>query len=66
MTLSSQRAKAVADYLSRKNPDLNEGNKMTTNGYGDTKPVNPSDNQNSPEVRSQNRRVEIKVYKAKI
>ncbi|HTG14709.1 MAG TPA: OmpA family protein [Blastocatellia bacterium] len=55
--LSQQRADAVVRYL-QENHDIPLRRMITPFGYGDKKPV--ADN-NSPEGRRQNRRVEVKV-----
>ncbi len=55
MTLSKQRADAVANYL------INHGisaDRLVTKGYGYTKPIVPND---TPEHRQKNRRVEFKI-----
>jgi len=60
LTLSQQRAKAVANAIAKARPDL----KTTTNGYGKADPVAPNkngDGSDNPIGRAQNRRVEI-VY----
>lgn len=64
-TLSEQRANSVKEYLISKNPELQEAGKMTSKGYGQSKPLNPSEDQNNADVRARNRRVEIKLYRAK-
>jgi outer membrane protein OmpA-like peptidoglycan-associated protein len=55
-TLSSNRAKAVYDYV------LTKGGSVSTNlsykGYGDSKPKVPNDN---PENKAKNRRTELKI-----
>lgn len=59
-TLSEARANAVKAYLVTKDPELDEANKLKSKGYGETSPVSgllPSD--------GRNRRVEIKLFKAK-
>lgn len=61
--LSEQRADAVANYLKQKNEDL--APRITAQGYGSSRPLDPSANQDDPTVRSKNRRVEIKLNKAK-
>ncbi len=53
LTLSQQRADAVKTQLVKMGID---GSRLTTKGFGDTKPI--SDN-NSPEGRANNRRVEF-------
>ena len=56
LTLSSNRAKAVYDYL------INTGKiaaaRLQFKGYGDTMPKVPND---SPENKAKNRRTEFKV-----
>jgi flagellar motor protein MotB len=54
-TLSTNRAKAVADYLISKGI---EAEKLSYKGYGDTQPI--ADN-NTKEGRSKNRRTEFKI-----
>lgn len=63
--LSAARAASVARYLKQKNDDLGDAGKMSTKGYGQDKPLNPSEDQNSKAVRDKNRRVEIKLFKVK-
>jgi outer membrane protein OmpA-like peptidoglycan-associated protein len=53
--LSNNRAKAVYDYLVEKGI---EKERLTTQGYGDTKPI--ADN-NTEEGRAENRRTEFKI-----
>lgn len=53
--LSENRAKAVRDYLIKKGIDEK---RMTSNGYGDTKPVLPNTNAKN---KAKNRRVEFVV-----
>ncbi|MCT2042272.1 OmpA family protein [Pseudoclavibacter alba] len=55
--MSEDRAKAVADEITKSRPDL----KITTKGYGETEPVaeNEKNGEDNPEGRAQNRRVEI-------
>jgi len=53
--LSENRAKAVRDYLINKGVDEK---RMTSNGYGDTKPVLPNTNAKN---KAKNRRVEFVV-----
>lgn len=59
LTLSQQRAQAVADLITAARPDL----VLSVEGFGESKPVadngTPPDNDN-PEGRAQNRRVEIR------
>lgn len=54
-TLSSDRAKAVADYLAARGIDRR---RLTANGYGSTLPVDSND---TPAGRARNRRVEYRV-----
>lgn len=55
--LSAERAKAVADYLIKKHVDRQ---RITTVGYGSTKPLVPND---SEENKQQNRRVDFVLQK---
>ncbi len=55
MTLSQQRASSVKFYLSQKGIELN---RMNTNGYGLTKPIQPNDTEAG---RAKNRRIEVKI-----
>lgn len=61
--LSESRAKSVADYLKEKNEDF--VSRTSSNGFGSTKPLTPTEDQMSPSVRAKNRRVEIKLYRAR-
>ncbi|MCT1956502.1 OmpA family protein [Dermabacter hominis] len=56
--LSKERAQAVADAISAARGDL----KLEVAGHGDTKPVEPNKNgdEDNPEGRAKNRRVEIR------
>jgi outer membrane protein OmpA-like peptidoglycan-associated protein len=54
-TLSENRARAVADYLSSRGVS---SQRLRSQGYGETRPVASN---NSEEGRSANRRVEIKI-----
>lgn len=63
--LSEARALSVKKYIADKNGDEFE-QKTSIRGYGQSRPLDPSANQNSPQVKAKNRRVEIKLYKAKI
>jgi len=58
LALSKNRALAVKTYLVGKNI---AGDRVTTDGYGSTKPI--ADN-NTPEGREKNRRVEFFIIKA--
>ncbi|WP_371029623.1 OmpA family protein [Pseudoclavibacter sp. JSM 162008] len=62
LTLSQQRADAVAAVIRAERPDL----QITATGYGDTQPVaeNTTGGEDNPEGRAQNRRVEITYAKA--
>ena len=57
LTLSKQRADAVADVLRAARPDL----KVTAKGHGEADPVAPNtrDGKDDPFGRAQNRRVEV-------
>lgn len=55
MKLSQERAASVKSYLVSKDVDAN---RMTTAGYGETKPVASNE---TNEGKSMNRRVEFKV-----
>ena len=56
ITLSQGRANFVREYLTN-NGNI-PANKMSTNGFG---PDNPIDTNATPEGRSKNRRVEVKL-----
>ena len=60
-TLSTARAKAVADVIGAARPDL----KLTVAGYGESRPVAPNTtgDKDNPEGRAKNRRVELR-YRA--
>lgn len=62
-TLSENRAKSVADYLKGKNEDF--VSRTSSSGFGSTRPLTPTEDQSSPSVRAKNRRVEIKLYRAR-
>lgn len=62
--LSQQRAASVQQYLVSKDANLGTANKITVQGFGQNKPLDAND-QNSTGARAKNRRVEIKVFKAK-
>lgn len=55
-TLSTNRAKAVYDYVIQKGGNVAE--KLSYKGYGDSKPKAPND---TPENKSKNRRTELKI-----
>jgi outer membrane protein OmpA-like peptidoglycan-associated protein len=55
-TLSTNRAKAVYDYVTIKGGII--ANRISYKGYGDSKPKVPND---SPENKAKNRRTELKV-----
>lgn len=63
MTLSDNRARSVMEYI------LSKGiaaNRITSHGYGETKPVAPNtntDGSDNPDGRQLNRRVEFKILK---
>ena len=63
MTLSSNRARSVMEYI------LTKGitpARITSHGYGETKPVAPNantDGSDDPEGRQLNRRVEFTILK---
>lgn len=59
--LSKARAASVAEYLTKKNPDLGASSKMTSKGFGSGKPVAEN---TTAEGKARNRRVEIKLFKA--
>jgi outer membrane protein OmpA-like peptidoglycan-associated protein len=62
MKLSDDRAASVKNWLVR-NAQI-EGNRITTRGWGETKPVAPNTNTNgsdNPAGRQKNRRVEITI-----
>lgn len=58
--LSEKRAQAVVEYLERLKID---SDRFRAIGYGSSKPLNPSKDQNSAAVRSENRRVQIILEK---
>ena len=60
--LSEARAQSVRSYLEMKDPVLSSAGKMTSKGYGETIPV--ADNTTAA-GKAKNRRVEIKLFKAK-
>lgn len=63
MDLSVRRAKSCVDYLVSKGIPIS---RMTSRGYGETKPVAPNELPNgkdNPEGRALNRRTEFKVTK---
>jgi OOP family OmpA-OmpF porin len=55
--LSERRARSVADWLAENGVD---GDRLTTRGWGETRPVAEND---TPEGRQQNRRVELIIEK---
>lgn len=55
MTLSSNRAKAVQDYLIQKGIN---SNRLTSRGFGETRPIVSND---TPEGRQENRRTEFEI-----
>lgn len=55
-TLSTNRAKAVYEYVIQKGGNVAE--KLSYKGYGDSKPKAPND---TPENKSKNRRTELKI-----
>lgn len=60
MNLSEARAYSVSQYLKHKDESLNDANRMKSKGYGETSPLpgtTPDD--------GRNRRVEIKLFKAR-
>ena len=57
LKLSESRALAVMNYLLQKGIDKN---RLDYAGYGETRPITDND---SPESRDKNRRVEVKVLK---
>lgn len=59
MTLSKNRAQAVADIIKQSRPDL----VLDVQGLGETKPVAPNEvsGQDNPENRAKNRRVELRL-----
>jgi len=61
--LSDARAKAVSVYLIGKNEEFSP--RTTSTGFGSDRPLDPSADQNSPTTRAKNRRVEIKLLRAK-
>jgi OmpA-OmpF porin, OOP family len=63
-TLSEARAESVKRYLVEKYPDLAQSGRTISKGYGQTRPLTGSD-ETTAAGRSQNRRVEIKLYRAK-
>lgn len=61
--LSNDRAEAVAAYLKKKNEDFVP--RISAEGYGSQRPLDPNANQDSPSIRAKNRRVEIKLNRAR-
>jgi outer membrane protein OmpA-like peptidoglycan-associated protein len=61
-TLSEARAQSVKDYIAKKDPDMLSPGKMNSKGYGETVPI--ADNTTAA-GKAKNRRVEIKLFKAK-
>lgn len=59
MTLSTNRARAVADYLEHEGIDEDH---LEAKGYGESKPIADNDNDND-EGRASNRRIEIVILK---
>jgi OOP family OmpA-OmpF porin len=59
VALSRARAQAVATALTNMAPATFPATRMEVRGYGDTKPVNDTADQNSPTERAKNRRVEV-------
>lgn len=57
--LSKARAKSVVEYLIKQNPELES--RISFYGYGSKRPLDTNADQNNAFVRSQNRRVEIKL-----
>jgi outer membrane protein OmpA-like peptidoglycan-associated protein len=57
LKLSQNRANAVKDYLVKKGVNAE---KITAQGYGESKPIVPNDNDSN---RERNRRVEFKITK---
>ena len=63
--LSRDRAQAVANALKAMAPTTFSANRFVSiEGYGDTKPVDPNADNNSPVNRAKNRRVEIVLNRA--
>lgn len=63
-TLSEARARAVEAYLTGKDPDLDDKGKIKSRGYGQSAPLKGFD-ENSVTGRAKNRRVEIKLFRAR-
>jgi len=57
MVLSENRAKSVREYIISRGIDAN---RMTSHGYGETRPVAPNDTEENMQL---NRRVEFKIVK---
>ena len=55
-TLSTNRAKAVYEYVLQKGGNV--ADKLSYKGYGDSKPKVPND---TPENKAKNRRTELKI-----
>lgn len=65
--LSQQRAESVRQYLLSKDKSLVDRIPSgSVHGYGSTRPLNPSGDQNSKSERDRNRRVEVKLLRSKI
>ena len=63
-SLSEARAASVKAYFVQQDAALGQAGRITVVGYGQTKPLNPNDT-DSPAARTKNRRVEIKLMKAR-
>jgi len=60
--LSLERARSVKMFLIELSNGIFPSERFKVDGKGQSQPIDPSQNQNSPTVRKNNRRVEITMY----